>query len=72
MGVSAIRSFLSTDDSMIEKQKCFILEGITFIPKHNAFNVNQIYIQTKGMAMGTRFTPSFANLYMGKFEKTYI
>ena len=34
---------------------------------HFEFNGN-LYLQIGGTAMGTRFAPSFANLFMGKFE----
>ena len=30
------------------------------------------YIQTKGCAMGTKCAPSYANIFMGKFEKNHI
>lgn len=33
---------------------------------------DQLYLQTYGTAMGTKFAPSFANIYMGGFEETYI
>lgn len=72
-GLSTICNYLASDDSMPEHQKIFILEGIRFILKHNLFKFNnQLYIQTNGTAMGMRFEPSFANLYMGEFEKDHI
>lgn len=30
------------------------------------------YLRTKGTAMGTRFAPSYANLFMGYWEKHHI
>lgn len=58
---------------MPEDQKLFILEGIKFILKHNVFDFNnQLNIQTKETAMGTRFAPSLANLYMGQYEDLFI
>lgn len=72
-GISAIRHYLSGDDLIPENQKAFILEGIQFILKRNIFEFdNQIFMQTRGTAMGSRFAPSFANLYMGLFESFFI
>ena len=36
-----------------------------------SFN-NEDYLQKHGTAMGTRMTPSYANLFMGKFEQQAI
>lgn len=72
-GISAIRNYLASDDRMPEHQKSFILESIRFILKHNIFVFNkQLYLQTNGTTMGTRFAPSFAKLYMGEFEKDHM
>ena len=30
------------------------------------------YLQTKGCAMGTKCAPCYANIFMGKFEETFI
>ena len=39
----------------------------------NSFNFNnRYYLQTKGCAMGTVAAPSYAIIFMGKFEETYI
>lgn len=49
------------------------MDGINFILKHNVFEFKgQLYIQTKGTAMVTRFALAFANLYMGLFEDRHI
>lgn len=72
-GIAAVRHFLSTDEAMPESQKYFILEGIRYILKHNTFEFNdQVFIQTRGTVMGSRFAPSFANLYVGLFESLFI
>ena len=52
-------------------------EVILTLMKHiltlNNFNFNgQHYIQTKGCAMGTIAAPSYATIYMDKFENTHI
>lgn len=33
---------------------------------------NHNFIQVKGTAMGTRTAPNFANVYMGRFEDTFV
>ena len=33
---------------------------------------NHNFIQVKGTAMGTRAAPNFANVYMGRFEDTFV
>ena len=39
----------------------------------NCFNFNgRSFLQTKGCAMGTVATPSYANIFMGLFEETHI
>ena len=39
----------------------------------NNFSFNgQHFLQTHGTAMGTRMTPSYANLFMGNFEQLAI
>ena len=52
-------------------------EVITTLMQHiltlNNFNFNgRHFIQTKGCAMGTVAAPSYATIYMDKFENTYI
>lgn len=62
-GILCIKTFLDMDVLMPNRQFFFIHDSIEFILKHNYFNFNgQIFIQTTGTAMGTRFAPSFANM----------
>lgn len=54
-------------------KKYLVLYSINFILKHKVFEFNDcIYLQTTGTAMGSRFAPSFANLYVGLFETLLI
>lgn len=49
------------------------MDGITFILTHNIFKFDdKLFFQTFGTAMGTKFAPSYANLFMGNFEKNMI
>lgn len=72
-GISAVKTFLDNDPDMPSSQQKFILDGIRFILTHNIFKfTDQLFIQRCGTAMETKFAPSYANLFMGKFEKTMI
>ncbi|XP_068115920.1 mucin-2-like [Hyperolius riggenbachi] len=58
---------------MPDVQKQFILDSIEFILKTNYFTfLDSFYLQLRGTAMGTRFAPAFANLYMGWLEEQII
>ncbi|XP_053561294.1 centrosomal protein of 164 kDa-like [Bombina bombina] len=44
-----------------------------YFPEHNYFVYQELFfLQVKGTAMGTKFAPSFAKLFMGWFEEQYI
>ena len=47
------------------------LMNLIFNKNHFEFN-GTIYLQTGGTAMGIRFAPSFANLFMGQFENLLL
>lgn len=73
LGLTSIKGFLDKDPEMPNRQKNFILEHIKFILTHNIFKFEDtIYHQSCGTAMGTKFAPSYANLFMGAFEKNMI
>ena len=43
------------------------------LTKKNNFQLNDVgYLQKLGTAMGTRIAPSYAPLFMGKFEKEFL
>lgn len=73
LGIEAVDSFLSNEKNIPPAQQTFIKKGIHHILTHNYFSFNgKIYLQTRGTTMGMRFAPSYANLFMGNFEKHYI
>lgn len=46
---------------------------MNIILKHNIFHfAGQMYKQIKGTAMGTKFAPTFANLYMAHIEEDFL
>ena len=72
LGIQAVLDQIQNDPSApipsrhMEKLMNLILER-----NHFTFN-GKLYLQTGGTAMGTRFAPSFANLFMGKFEQNLL
>uniref|UniRef100_A0A8C5M9U5 Reverse transcriptase domain-containing protein n=1 Tax=Leptobrachium leishanense TaxID=445787 RepID=A0A8C5M9U5_9ANUR len=72
-GIEAVEVHLEKENDIPSEQKTFILEGIKLILKNNYFFFNnEYYLQTMGSAMGTRFAPNFANLYMDNWEKNIL
>ncbi|XP_053571736.1 uncharacterized protein LOC128661511 [Bombina bombina] len=68
-GVEVIKYFLIQRGSEYDKHTNFILELLSFILKHNYFVFgNKCYQQNLGTAMGTCCGPTFACLYLGKWE----
>eukprot|EP00061_Rhincodon_typus_P005622 g25370.t1 len=50
-----------------------ILQQIRFILDHTVFTFdNQFIIQTHGTAMGTKFAPQYANIFMQKFKQDFF
>ncbi len=50
-----------------------IMRLLELVLRKNNFEFNgKHYLQIAGTAMGTRVAPSFANLYMGHFEKEHV
>uniref|UniRef100_A0A8C5N067 Reverse transcriptase domain-containing protein n=1 Tax=Leptobrachium leishanense TaxID=445787 RepID=A0A8C5N067_9ANUR len=72
-GIEATEHFLKKNDTLQPEQIVFILEGIRLILENNNFYYqNDFYIQLNGTAMGTRFAPSYANLFMAFWEESFL
>lgn len=72
-GLDACRHFLNLRPPHSQPSTNFILSLISFILTLNNFKFqNQNYLQIKGTAMGTRMAPSFANLFMGLLERSFL
>ena len=70
-GIEAVKA--SLDETPSSAPTAVILTFIKLILTLNNFIFNDHhYLQTKGCAMGTKCAPCYANLFMGKFETTYI
>ena len=70
-GITAVISFLNT--SAIKQLTPIITTFLRLILTLNNFIFNNTnFLQTDGVSMGTKCAPAYANLFMGKFEETYI
>ena len=72
-GIEAIQYWLEKYPQELPERthKNFIIKGIKFILENIYFVFNnEIYRQIKRTAMGTKVTPTYANLVMGYFEMT--
>ncbi|XP_073399270.1 uncharacterized protein [Dendrobates tinctorius] len=69
VGLDAVRWFLGTSD--LDGPLCgLILELVDFILTHNFFVFkDQFYLQKRGTAMGAACAPSYANLFLGAWER---
>lgn len=52
--------------------KWFIMEAVSYLLHHNFLFNSKLYIQKQGASMGDRFSPTYANLYMGWWEVLHI
>lgn len=51
----------------------FVVLAVEFLLTHNFFSFNdKFFLQTKGAPMGSKFSPSLANLVMSFWEEKYI
>ncbi|XP_077116947.1 uncharacterized protein LOC143773356 [Ranitomeya variabilis] len=73
MGCKIAGQYLQALDVYPNTQVTFIEECIRFILQHNYFwYENDFFLQICGTAMGTRFAPSYANLFVAKWEESHI
>uniref|UniRef100_A0A8C5LSF6 Reverse transcriptase domain-containing protein n=1 Tax=Leptobrachium leishanense TaxID=445787 RepID=A0A8C5LSF6_9ANUR len=72
-GVDEVTKCLVKDGSLVPAQIFFLAEAMKFVLKHNYFWFeNTFYLQVCGTAMGTRFAPGYANLYMHSWEHQHV
>lgn len=65
-GLRAISYFLLEDGRLNSLQTKFLLDCVEYSLTHNCFCfLGEHYLQTRGTAVGARFAPSYANLFMG-------
>lgn len=72
-GLKGVEKALHETTGMKQQQIGYILEGLQLSMECNYFWYNKNhYLQTKGVAMGARYAPSIANLFMDMWEEEYV
>lgn len=72
-GLAGVEKTLHEKTGMKQQQINYILEGLKMAMECNYFwYSNNYYVQTKGVAMGARYAPSVANLFLDMWEEEYI
>lgn len=72
-GLKAIRKVLNTRSASTWEHTEMLITKIELILDYNVFLFkDKWFCQKQGMAMGSRFSPSYANLFMGWLEETWI
>ena len=73
-GIQAIKELLAIDrDIQALPNNSYIIELLQVVLTNNYFDFNgKHYHQKSGTAMGTKSAPSYANLFMSKFEQDYV
>ena len=73
-GVQAIKEFLAIHrDINALPHNSYIIELLQVVLPNNYFDFNgKHYHQKSGTAMGTKLVPSYANLFMSKFEQAHV
>lgn len=71
LGLSVVESFLSESDAMVGPYNAFIIQLLQHILTKNVFLFDgSHYLQVQGVTMGTCCAPSYANPYLGGWERT--
>uniref|UniRef100_A0A8C5LZ93 Reverse transcriptase domain-containing protein n=1 Tax=Leptobrachium leishanense TaxID=445787 RepID=A0A8C5LZ93_9ANUR len=73
MGMQIVNERISDSKKLDDIQVGFIMESIQFILENNYFKFGEdFFLQKNGTAMGTKFAPSYANLYMAGWEAQFV
>ena len=72
-GLAALEHYLSQRPSERKPDTSFLITLTNFILLNNYFSFEgKVYHQIQGTAMGTRMAPSYANLFMGRLEESFL
>uniref|UniRef100_A0A803JHQ6 Reverse transcriptase domain-containing protein n=1 Tax=Xenopus tropicalis TaxID=8364 RepID=A0A803JHQ6_XENTR len=72
-GIDSIQQKLRMESDLPPAFQTFLLDSISFILTHNYFVFDdRFYLQKQGTAMGSKFAPAYANLYMAVWEDDFI
>ena len=71
--IDASKWALDKFSDLVSKQKRFILRSLAYGLQHNYFwHKSEYFRQLNGVAMGAKYAPSVANIYMAEWEETAI
>lgn len=72
-GISSLEWALHRQTDLQQEQIKYIMEGLRLAMSHNYFwHKGEYYTQTKGVAMGAKYAPSVANLFLNRWEEEQI
>ena len=72
-GIQAIKEILAINRPPNVLPLCsYIIELLGELLTNSYFEFNGTFYQVSGTAMGTKLSPSYANLFMKKFEEKYV
>ncbi|KAJ1134918.1 hypothetical protein NDU88_001364 [Pleurodeles waltl] len=72
-GLEMLQRTLNTRDATLFDHTRMLLDLTRLVLENNVFlHDGRWYRQCQGVAMGAKFSPSYANLYMGQFEKKHL
>ena len=72
-GLASLRHFLDNRPTPQIPSTDFLVDLSRLILTKNAFSFNdRFFLQIKGCAMGSRFSPSYANLFLGLLEESFL
>lgn len=73
LGLGAVKCYLEQDSGLLSSQISCIMEPLAFAATHNYFWFNdQFFHQDSGVAMGSKYAPSLANLFMAQWEEDIV
>ncbi|CAN7979088.1 unnamed protein product [Ixodes persulcatus] len=71
-GLAAVEEFLSLHPSSLADSSCILRLLELILDCNNFMFDDDHYLQIQGAAMGSRMSPNYANIFMGKFEETFV
>uniref|UniRef100_A0A803JPC3 Helix-turn-helix domain-containing protein n=1 Tax=Xenopus tropicalis TaxID=8364 RepID=A0A803JPC3_XENTR len=73
VGLDSIFYWLNRGETFSTTQIGFIMQSVDFLLHTNYFLFNgSFYLQRRGAAMGASFAPTYANLFMGWWERLHV
>ena len=72
-GLQALQYFLQQRDSTLAPSNDCISQHTELVLSHNYFVFeSDCFLQIRDVAMGSPFSPNYANLYVGQFEEAFL